>query len=332
MIRKLISIILIITLSLFITSCTNQLKPQVSDEDKGKLKVYASIYPMYDFAKKIGKDKIDVKLMVPPGAEPHHWEPTAKLMAELKKADVFIYNGINMEMWVDKVIGSLNNENLIVVEASKGIDLLKFDNYESEIYNHEGHGHEEGHEEHEEDKHEHHHGEYDPHVWLDPIRAIKQAENIKNALIKADEENKKFYEENFNEFAKKLRDLDRKYKEGLSDRKTDYIVVAHAAFGYMADRYGLEQISISGLSPQEEPSAAKMARISELVREHGVKYIFFETLTSPKLAEVIAKETGAKTAVLNPIGGLTKEDIDKGKDYISAMEENLEVLKKAIQY
>lgn len=299
-------------------ACSIQQRPQTSAEERdGKLLVYASIYPMYDFAQKIGGDKIDLRMMVPPGAEPHDWEPTAKIMAQMEKADVFIYNGANMEMWADKLVKSISSEKLKVVEASSGVSLIKLEDHEEGEYGkHEG----------EEDNH----GDYDPHVWLDPMRALKQAENIKNAFVAADEENMEFYESNFNEFANKLRELDQKYREELKDRKLNEIVVAHAAFGYLADRYGLEQISVSGLTPQEEPSAAKMAQITELVREHGIKYIFFETLTSPKLAKVIANETGAKTAVLNPVGGLTKDEIEEGKGYISIMEDNLEILKKAL--
>lgn len=303
----------------FLTACGNQtLEKPKEEKHSDKLRVYASIYPMYDFAKKIGKDKVEVKLMVPPGTEPHDWEPTAKLMAEVEKADVIIYNGVNMEMWIDRFIASLGNKDLVIVEASKNIKLKEFDEHEKQ----------DAEEEHEED---HDHGKYDPHVWLDPVRAMKQAENIKNAFIKADEKNKDFYEENYKEFVNDLEKLDEKFKEELKDKSTDYIVVAHGAFGYLGDRYGFKQISVAGLTPQEEPSAAKMARISDLVKEHGVKYIFFETLASPKLAKVIATETGTKTAVLNPIGGLTSEEIDKGKDYISVMEENLEALKKALK-
>jgi len=315
--RKIFSIFLVMIM-LVAGACSIQQRPQTSAEERdGKLLVYASIYPMYDFAQKIGGDKIDLRMMVPPGAEPHDWEPTAKLMAQMEKADVFIYNGVNMEMWADKLVKSISSEKLKVVEASSGVSLIKLeDREEGEYGKHEG----------EEDNH----GDYDPHVWLDPMRALKQAENIKNAFVAADEENREFYESNFNEFANKLRELDQKYREELKDRKLNEIVVAHAAFGYLADRYGLEQISVSGLTPQEEPSAAKMAQITELVREHGIKYIFFETLTSPKLAKVIANETGAKTAVLNPVGGLTKDEIEEGKGYISIMEDNLEILKKAL--
>ena len=358
--KRAFSLVLLVLL-LFVSACSSQdTIPQSGDTVEGeakigeaKIKVYTSIYPMYDFAKKIGKDKIDLELMVPPGAEPHDWEPTAKLMAELENAHVLIYNGVQMEMWVDKVIGSLSNKDLIVVEASHGIDLLKYEghHHHDEEHCHEGHKHEHheahSHGEHEHEHHEgcgcghshghshgheedHKHGEYDPHLWLDPIRAMEQARNIKNALIEVDEKNKDFYETNFNEFANSLQELDQKFSKELKERNIDEIVVAHAAFGYLTDRYGLKQIAISGLTPQEEPSSAKMAEITELVNEHGIKYIFYETLTSPKLAQVLAEETGASTAVLNPIEGVAREDMDSGKDYISIMEENLQSIKEAI--
>lgn len=311
--RKAFSTIFI-SIIILLSACSNQLVKSTEEEANDKLEVYASVYPMYDFAKKIGKDRIKLRLMIPPGAEPHDWEPTAKLMAQMESADVLIYNGAQLEMWVDKVIGSLSNENLIAVETTKHVKLRSFHEDEENDHNKE-----------------HNHGQYDPHVWLDPIKATEQAESIKNAFIKADKENEDFYERNYNELVEELEKLDKAFKEELKDRKTNYIVVAHGAFGYLSDRYGLEQINISGLTPQEEPSAAKIGRISEIVKEHEIEYIFFEPLTNPKLAEVIAKETGAKTAVLNPLGGLTEEDINLGKDYISVMKENLEALKRALQ-
>lgn len=306
--------ILLMCSILWITGCTIQNHEKPQDKQVHKPVVYTSIYPMYDFANQIGKDKIDLRKMIPPGAEPHDWEPTAKLMAELEKADVFIYNGVNMEPWVEKLLAAVQTEKLIVVEASKGIDLLALQEYK----------HEEFHEE------EVHHGEYDPHVWLNPMNAIKQGENIKDALIKADESNQEFYEKNFEIFAHELKKLDENFQEKLSNIKRREIVVAHAAFGYMAKRYDLEQIAITGLSPQQEPSAAKMAEIADFVKKHRLKYIFFETLTSPRLAEVLARETGAQTEVLNPIGGLTEEEMKAGKNYISVMEENLATLTKAL--
>jgi zinc transport system substrate-binding protein len=291
---------------LLLIGCSAQKKVQTNLESN-KILVYASIYPMYDFANEIGRDRINLKLLTPPGVEPHDWEPTAKLVAEMEKADVFIYNGAGMESWADKLIGVLEAEDLVVVEASSGIDLLKTG------------------------EHEHSHaGSEDPHVWLDPINAKKQAKNIKDALIKADSSNREFYETNYNEFVDKLTDLHNRYQETLKNTKKKKIVVAHAAFGYLAQRYGLEQIPILGLSPQEEPTPSKMAQIAEICRKHNVKYIFFETLTNPKLAKVLAEETGAETAVLNPVGGLTEQEMKDRENYLSIMSDNLDVLKKAL--
>ncbi|WP_427339355.1 metal ABC transporter substrate-binding protein [Caloranaerobacter sp. DY30410] len=313
MAKKIISLMLIF-MFIFTVGCASKEVKTEKQNVKDKLKVYASIYPMYDFAKNIGKDKIELHLMIPPGAEPHDWEPTAKLMAELENADVFIYNGVMMEPWADKLLDTIDNKKLIVVKASENVELLKVQDYVI----------------HEREEKNHYRGEYDPHVWLDPIRAMKQAENIKNAFIKADYKNKDFYEKNFKEFAEKLKALDEKYKYKLSKVKNREIVVSHAAFGYMANRYGLIQIPIRGLNPEEEPSVAKLSEIADIMKDKKIKYIYFETLTNPKLAEVLAREVGAKTAVLNPIGGLTKEEMDSGKDYLKTMEENLETLVRTL--
>lgn len=171
---------------------------------------------------------------------------------------------------------------------------------------------------------------HDPHIWLDPVLAKEMARRIYDAVAAADPDNKSYYEENFNELAAKLNELDKSYRENLANVNRKEFITSHAAFGYMAKRYGLVQIPISGLSPQEEPSPKKMAELAELCRQKNIKYIFFETLVSPKLSEILAQEVGAKTLVLNPIGGLTYEEIKAGKDYFSIMQENLENLKKAL--
>ncbi|AOT70215.1 metal ABC transporter solute-binding protein, Zn/Mn family [Geosporobacter ferrireducens] len=437
--KILIAMILVVTMVLA-GGCTKEDTPPVQVEAaEEKLLVYASFYPMYDFATKVGGDKVDVKMMVPPGVEAHDWEPTARLMGELEKADVFVYNGLEMEPWAEKLLGSVQNDKLIAVEASAGIKLLKSEEEEDHEEELEWSGvytlekgtysfvfkesedpsmnivfldfekmgkdrdkaeHEAEHvlEEHgktvqaegtfsithkaayelqlnkagtnftvkvetpgtyitfmehlpeefdlqlldetgnviepaDAEEHgdgHHHHGEYDPHVWLSPMNAMKQAENIKNAFIQADEANQDYYEANYREFAEKLTALDDKFKQELSNVNRKEIIVAHAAFGYLADRYGLKQVAIRGISPQEEPSAAKMAEISKFAQTNDVKFIFFETLTNPKLAEVLAREVGAQTMVLNPLEGLAEDELKAGKDYISAMEDNLAALKKAL--
>lgn len=303
---KIGTLFLLIIFILVASSCAKQTAYYSTEESK-KIIVYTSIFPIYDFTKNIGKDKIELKMMVPPTAEPHGWEPTAKLITELEKADIFIYNGAGMEPWVEKLVGSISNKELVIVEASKGIELLNSD----QSAGHEGEG-------------------YDPHVWLDPTNAVVQANNIKSALVSLDQNNNDFYETNYQKYVKELLSLDQEISNEINKLKAKELVVTHAAFGYFANRYGLRQIAVKGLTPQEEPSAAKLAEIAKLLNEKNLKYIYLETLTEHRLSEVLARETGAKTAVLNPIGGLTMEEINQGKDYISIMRENLETLKQTL--
>ncbi|MDW2797328.1 metal ABC transporter substrate-binding protein [Clostridium boliviensis] len=287
-------------------------------QDSGKLTAMASFYPMYDFAVKIGGDKVDVTNMVPAGTEPHDWEPATKDITNLEKADVFVYSGAGMEHWAEAVLKTLKNKNLTVAEASSGITLMK------------GHEHEEG-ESQEAESEEHEHGEFDPHVWLSPVNAKKEMENIKDAFVKADPENEAYYQANYETYAGKFDELDKKFKDTLSPLPNKSVVVAHEAFGYLCDAYGLTQMGIEGLTPDSEPDPARMAEVIDFVKENKVKTIFFEDLVSPKVAETIAKETGAKTEVLNPLEGLTDEQLKNGDDYFSVMEKNLTVLKEALE-
>ena len=284
--------------------------------DGDKLKVMASFYPMYDFAQKIGGDRVEVTNMVPAGTEPHDWEPAASDIKKLEEADIFIYNGAGMEHWAADVLTSLDNKNLIAVEASTGIDLL------------EGSEHEE-----EENGEKDEHAEeitYDPHVWLAPENAKKEMENIKDALVSADPDHQEYYEKNYQTYAKKLDDLDAEYQEKLSDVKTRDVIAAHQALGYLCQAYGLNQSGIEGLSADSEPDAARMKEIVDFAKKHQVKTIFFEELVSPKISETIAKEIGAQTKMLNPLEGLSDEELKAGADYFSVMESNLETLVEAL--
>ena len=228
---------------------------------------------MYDFAKKIGGDKVEVINLVPAGTEPHDWEPSTKDLIEMEKSDIFIYNGAGMEQWVDDVLESLDTEELTSVEASKGIKLLK-----------------------DQDAHEHdheHNSENDPHVWLDPQNAKYEMNKIKKALIKVDAENKDYYEANYKRYAKECDKLDTLYKEETSKLTKKELVVAHEAFGYLCHAYGLEQMGIEGLSADDEPDPKQMSEVIRFAKEHQVKTIFFEELVSPNVAKTISKETGA---------------------------------------
>ena len=294
-----------------------------ANENKSqKLSVFASFYPMYDFAVKIGGERVNVVNLVPAGTEPHDWEPAAADIAELEKTAVFVYNGAGMEHWVNDVLNALQNQTLISVEASKGIPLL------------EGHHHEdEKEEEEEEEDHDHDHADevHDPHVWLSPVNVKVEMENIKNALIQADPDGKSYYEANYEKYAAECDALDKEFKDALASLAKKDIVVTHQAFGYLCERYGLRQVPIEGLSPDSEPDPGRMAEIIDFVKEHDVKVIFFEELVSPKVAETIAEATGAATDMLSPNEGLGEEEIASGADYFTAMRRNLKSLAAALQ-
>lgn len=289
-----------------------------------KLNVMASFYPMYDFATKVGGDKVEVTNMVPAGTEPHDWEPAATDVKNLEEADVFIYNGAGMEHWTEDVLGALDNKELKVVEASRGLTLLE--------------GKEEDEEETEDSSSDSDASDestdseitYDPHVWLNPLNAKAEMENIKNAFVEADPDNKDYYEQNYETYTEKFDQLDKEYKDGLADTKSKDLITSHEAFGYLCQAYGLNQVGIEGLSPDSEPDASRMNEIIKFAKENNVKTIFFEELVSPKVSETIADEIGAKTAVLNPLEGLTDDEISAGEDYFSVMESNLKTIEDAL--
>lgn len=283
----------------------------------GKLKVMASFYPMYDFAVKIGGDKATVTDMIPAGTEPHDWEPAATDIKNLEEANVFVYSGAGMEYWVPDVLASLDNKNLVTVEASDGLKLRDATGEDSNTTDSTGKAEQKM--------------QYDPHVWLAPENAKKQMENIKDAFVKADPANQSYYEANYEKYAAQFDQLDKEYKDGLSNLPNKDIVVSHEAFGYLCDAYGLTQMGIDGLSPDSEPDPARMADIIDFVKTNHVKVIFFEELVSPKVAETVAKETGATTQVLNPLEGLSDQELSQGADYFSVMEANLKQLENALK-
>lgn len=318
------TILLFLLLITFLTAgCggnRNQSQP-ASQPDSEKITVITTIFPLYDFTRNIGGDRLEVKTLIPPGSEPHSWEPTPEDMINISRADLFIFSGGGLETWIDKMVKNIESPRPVIVPAIKNISTL--------TTNPEEHHHEttsEGkHAEHD------HEGTVDPHIWLDPVNAKIMVDNILAGLIGVDPQNKDYYTANARAYKEKLDQLHLKYQSALSGVKGKAFVTSHAAFGYLANRYEIEQIPIRGLSPETEPNPARMVEVVKLVKSRGIKYIFFETLVSPKISETIARETGAGTLVLNPIGGLTGEEINQGKDYISMMEQNLVNLKIALE-
>ncbi|WP_418387965.1 metal ABC transporter substrate-binding protein [Agathobaculum sp.] len=313
-INRLSALVCACTLSLsLLTGCGTQ--PADTAAGDGRLRVLTSFYPMYDFACKIGGDCIDVTNMVPSGTEPHDWEPSTNDLKNLEKADVFIYNGADMEPWADDLLVS-RSDTLRVVEASENVELRTTDGEHEHAHEHEGA--------------DHHHGDFDPHVWLDPENAKIEMEAIRDALCAADPENSTVFQSNYEKYAAELDALDAEFREKLAPLPNRTIVVAHEAFGYLCDAYGLTQVGIEGLSPDSEPDPGRMAEVIDFVREHSISTIFFEELVSPKVAEAIASETGAQAKMLSPLEGLSDEQAAAGADYFSVMHDNLAALMEAL--
>jgi zinc transport system substrate-binding protein len=292
-----------------------------------KIKVYTTFYPLYDFAGKIGGERAEVAKLVPPGVSPHDWEPDPGTLAGLQAADILLYNGLGLEPWIYTVIDALAPAKLLSVNTTEGIEPLRgyVDKHAHEKK--DAHGPAE-----EEKKKKEAAGELpDPHVWLDPLLALRQAERILEALVAVDPDNEQYYRDNFAVLKGQFAQLDTEYREALQGKTRDKFIVTHLSFAYLAERYGLKQVGIAGLSPHAEPTARELTELVELIREYDIRYIFQEPLVSPRLAQVLATETGVGILEINPLEGLMPEEIAAGKDYFSVMRENLTQLQRALQ-
>lgn len=309
---KKIFTIAILSISMILSSvgCSNSNQIEKSD----KLKIYASFYPIEEVVKKVGRDKVEIKSIVPSGVEPHHYEISSKERGALEESDLIFINGLEMEPWGENLESELNEKVIALGEKVNPLKLEAHDEHE----NHDSHD-------------EHNHGDYDPHVWLDPIRMKEMTAIVAAELSKIDEENSNYYQENAKEYISKLEDLDREYKEELASFKNKKAIVSHDAFGYLGDRYKIDFLGVSGISPEEEPSLKKMGEIVELIKKDNLKVVFFEELTSSKVAKSISEETGARTDVLYTIEGISEKDKKDGMGYIELMKRNLESLKKAFE-
>ncbi|WP_124726277.1 metal ABC transporter substrate-binding protein [Staphylospora marina] len=306
-----IGVVLNLMWALLMTGC----QEPAHEKPSGKTRVVASIYPLEYFAKMIGGEHVEVTALVPPGVEPHDFELSPRDMMMLGDADVFVYNGAGMEAWAEKALSSAGDDT-VVVEATKGIPLLH------------PKGSDDGHD-HDGEAHDRESGA-DPHVWLDPVRAKEMAGRIRDGLIRADAPHRNDYEQNFAELARRLDELHARYLDMTKKAPRKEFLVSHAAFSYLADRYGLKQIAVSGVSPSDEPGPRELADIVETARRLGVKAVLFETLVSGKVAETVRRELGAEALVLNPLEGLTEEEKARGADYFTVMEQNLSHLAKAL--
>lgn len=288
--------------------------------ESDKLQVVTTFYPMYDFTKQVAQDDAEVSMLLEAGMEVHSFEPSSQMIAEIQDADVFIYNSPEMETWVPDVLASIDTSDMVVICASDAITLLEY----------EGEAHAHDHESEEEGANAGHSHTVDPHVWLDPVLAQTEVSTIAEGLAEADPDNAEDYLENAGIYNGKLNELDEAYRAAFEGTENRTFVTQHAAFAYLAARYNLNQISVTGLNAEVEPSAAALATLSDYVKANNISHIYFENNASSQTAETLAEEVGVELAVLSPLEGITEEDQKKGSDYISVMLENLEALKKSI--
>jgi len=278
--------------------------PQINTGN-GKIHIVASFYPLSDVANVVGGNLVSVRNLVPAGVEPHDFEPSSRDLVEVGNADVLIYNGGALEPWVKKWDQGISVRPKSVLNMT---DLLKGQRV-GLIENN---------------------GSIDPHFWLDPTIMKREVQIILGLLVQIDPAHKDIFTNNAKRFLISLDTLDSHFRTRLSSCTLRDVVVLHKAFDYLARQYNFSVTSIEGISPDEEPSPKELARITGLVRAKGVKYIFAETVASPKFSELIAREVGGTTLVLNPLESLTPNEVQLGEDYISIMEMNLNNLQKAM--
>lgn len=286
-----------------------------------RLSVVATFYPLADFARNVGGDSVDVVTVVPAGIEPHDYEPTPQDILKTYEADIFLINGAGIDAWAEKIRPELEARGVKVLQMSELVTLLPGSHEEHEEHETEQGMYEEEHEE----------SQYDPHFWLDPLLAEKQIQAIAQALSERDPLHQEEYHMQSNAYVIKLQALDVAYRSSLATCRLDTVVTSHNAFAYLAKRYGFKTISVAGLSPEAEVSPRRLAEIANIVREKGIRYIFFETLVSPKVAQTLVQEVGAQTLVFNPLEGLTEEERLAGVDYLAIMKTNLDNLVTALQ-
>jgi len=303
-----LAIVIVIPLTSYSVWASDSNSQFTNSHNFPKLQVISSFYPLFEFAQKVGQDKIEVRLLIPEGVEPHDWEPTIQDVHQMQSSDLIIINGIGFENWVGKLktmnyqgevldtsIG-INNDKKFFENQNKTENVTRKDRLVPG----------------------------DPHIWLNPVLAKIQVQNIADEFSRLNPENEIFYQKNAQNYISEIDDLDEKIRKELSNCNHDFIAF-HDAFSYFADEYGLHQHAIiTSNDPHSEPTGKTLENVINTARELNLKIIFTEDTANPKISNVIANEIGGKILVLSPI------EISGSSDYISTMNENLENLKEAL--
>lgn len=299
--KKIVSFVLIFCMAFLLTACKSNSKDTVVNENK--LQVSVTFNALYEYVSAIGKDKVEISTIIPAGMEPHDFEPKAADVARLSNAKVFIYHGFGMEAWADKAISAAGNDNLVVVEASKGADPIK--NTEVDEINE--------------------HGSYDPHLWLSIKGAETEVQNIAEGLAKADPVNRAYYEANAKDYLKKSEDLYNEYHDKFSSLKNKNFVTGHAAFHYFCRDFGLIQNSVEDVFAEGEPTTKQLTKLVDYCKKQKVTTIFAEKMTSPEISETLANEVGADVETI-----YTMESPEDDLSYLERMKKNCEIIYKSL--
>lgn len=286
-------------------------------------RVVTTLFPLYDFARNIGQDRINLTILLPPGVEPHAFEPKPSDIAKVAQAEVFIYTGSAMEPWAQRIVKGVGNSRLRVVDASKGIALMKMADAEG------GKGQVKGKQA--QPHLDHAHQGVDPHIWLDFANSQKIVDTIADALVLARPADERLLRQNAAAYKKKLQALDDSFMAELSPcPKREFIHAGHYAFGYLARRYHLTYVAAQGFVPDSEPTAKQLAALARQVQSRGLKVVFFEELVEPRIARTVARETGAELLILHGAHNLSRQDFERGASFIDLMEGNLAHLKRGL--
>lgn len=289
---------IIVTVLLAIVAGFSLLNSQPPSSD-ATLKVLTTFYPLYDFAKNVGRDKVNVSILVPETVDVHDFDPTPSSIASVARADVLIYNGAGLEPWISSIVNAADNPNLKLVDSSADIQLLQVPlQFQSNNQT------------------------YDPHIWLNPVLVKQQINNILKGLIEADPADSQYFTQNANSYKLKLDNLNAQIITATTNVKTKFFVTFHESFAYFAEEYDLTQIPIAGPF-QEEPSANDIQNVINAINQYHLVYVGYESLENPAVPESISSQTNATLILMNPIEGLTAEDKTAGKDYLILMQENL---------
>lgn len=315
-------LILMAFMMVMISGCASESKEAaIGNSNKDTVKVVATLFPQYDFARHIAGDKATVIMLLPPGVESHSYEPKPSDIIMINNADLFIYTGKYMEIWAERILEGMDNPKGRILDVSKGINLETTENIEG-VHHHD-----------DEDGEEEHHGhQYDPHIWTDPILAKVMVNNIVESLCELDPTNASYYKSNGENYNTELDQLDAEFREIVENGARDEIVFGSKfALYYFTKQYGLSyEAAFDSCSDETEPSAKIVAHLIDEIKEENIPVIYYAEIGEPKVAKSISDETGAKILLFHSCHNITKKELDQGATYLSLMKQNAKNLKEGL--